>query len=89
MVSSYFSNLSKEHFGEFEKHTKGIGSKLLKEMRYHGHGLSKCSQGMLNPIVATPWAKHEGLGFNGKMDNSMSMKTTFVKGQDRMQLASS
>jgi tuftelin-interacting protein 11 len=57
---------SQEQLKEFEKHTRGIGSKLLKKMGYDGKGLGKRRQGILIPIVVTPLAKHEGLGFDGK-----------------------
>jgi hypothetical protein len=32
MVSSYSLDLSQEYFGDFEKHTRGIGSKFLRLM---------------------------------------------------------
>jgi hypothetical protein len=48
-------------------------------MGYDGQGIGKRRQGILSPIVATPWVKHEGLGFNGRGENPMTMKTTFVK----------
>jgi tuftelin-interacting protein 11 len=66
----------------FENHTKGIGSKLLRKMGYDGQGLGKRRQGILSPIVATPWVKHEGLGFDGRVENPMTMKTIFVKEKD-------
>jgi len=47
-------------------------------MGYHGQGLGNRRQGILKPIVATPWVKHEGMGFDGKGKNP-TMKTTFVK----------
>jgi hypothetical protein len=54
-----------DQIGEFEKHTRGIGSKLLNKMGYDGQGIYKRRQGILSPIVVTPRAKHEGLGFDG------------------------
>jgi hypothetical protein len=56
--SLYFSH---ENFGEFEKHTRGIGSKILKKMGYDGKGLGNRRQGILIPIVYMPWVKHEVL----------------------------
>jgi hypothetical protein len=58
-------------------------------MGYDGQGLGKRRQGILSPIVATPWVKHEGLGFNGRMENPMTMKTIFVKAKDMSELACS
>jgi hypothetical protein len=53
-------------------------------MGYDGQGLGKRSQGILSPIVATPWFKHEGLGFDGRMENPMTMKTIFLKDKDML-----
>jgi hypothetical protein len=89
LVSSPSLDISQENFGEFEKHTRGIGSKLLRKMGYDGQGLGKRRQGILSPIVATLWVKHEGLGFNGRGENPMTMKTTFVKVKDMTELACS
>jgi hypothetical protein len=41
LVSSPSLDISQENFGEFEKHTRGIGSKLLRYMGYDGKGYRK------------------------------------------------
>jgi hypothetical protein len=61
LVSSPSLDISQENFGEFENHTRGIGSKLLRNMGYDGQGLGKRRQGIISPIVVTLRVKHEGL----------------------------
>jgi hypothetical protein len=77
--------ISGELLSEFEKHTKGIGSKILMKMSYDGQGLDNSRQGILSPIVATPWAKHEGLGFDRRSENAITMKTIFVNEKDMLE----
>jgi hypothetical protein len=37
-------------FGAFEKHTRGIGLKMITKMDYEGKGLGNKVQGIVNPI---------------------------------------
>ena len=49
-----------DEIGSFEKHTKGIGSKLLNKMDFDGKGLGKSGQGIKNLIQICVRPRHEG-----------------------------
>jgi hypothetical protein len=55
-------------------------------MEYDGQGLGKRRQGIMIPIVVALRVKHEGLGFDGKREIHMTMKTAFVKAKDMTEL---
>jgi hypothetical protein len=87
LVSSPSFDFLQDNFGEFENHSRGIGSKLLRLMGYDGEGIGKTRKGILNPIVDAPRVNHKGLCFNGKWEKHMTMKTCFVKEKDMKKLA--
>ena len=62
--SNLSSNSSSDRcVGSFEKHTRGIGSKLMFKMGYEGKGLRKHAQGMIDPIMVEERHKKIGLGY--------------------------
>jgi hypothetical protein len=52
MVISPSKDISQDSFGVFENHTRGIGSKLMRQVGYNGQGTSKKGQGIMIPIIA-------------------------------------
>jgi len=51
------------YVGSFEKHTRGIGSKLMSKMGYEGKGLGKHAQGIIEPIMVEERPEYLGLGY--------------------------
>jgi len=54
------------NFASFERHTKGVGSSIMRKMGYKvGQGLGKKGQGIINPIEAHKRVRKVGLGAAG------------------------
>ncbi|KAK2960457.1 putative Regulatory-associated protein of mTOR [Blattamonas nauphoetae] len=81
-LSSYFEKRMKSRksargepdhlIGEHEKHTRGMGSKLLEKMGYTGGGLGVKENGIVEPITVTSAKTKSGIGFG-----------TFKKNRDK------
>lgn len=53
-------------FGAWERHTKGIGMKLLEQMGYeHGKGLGAIGQGITTPVEAVQRVGKVAVGYYG------------------------
>lgn len=62
--------------GQFEKHTKGIRSKLMVKMGFNRKCLGKNGQGDANPIQVEDQPQFVGLGYSsGQMEIEESSKT--------------
>lgn len=62
--------------GEWEKHTKGIGSKLLEKMGYiPGQGLGKNNDGIVEPIKIQANKGRSTLGMNSVRDDYDDVET--------------
>lgn len=71
-----------DEFASFEKHTIGIGSKLLKKMGYQGKGLGIKGEGIINPIKAEEFPCRAGLGYAKKEMGESSNTTSNQKTTD-------
>ena len=63
--NSSLSSISSKnvYVGSFEKHTRGIGSKLMTKMGYEGKGLGKHAQSIVEPIMVEERPKYLALGY--------------------------
>lgn len=57
-------------FASFEKHTKGIGMKLLTKMGYNGKAIGIYIHGIINPIDVRPQTFMKDQGMFKKLENS-------------------
>jgi hypothetical protein len=74
-------------FGAFEKHTRGIGLKLITKMGYEGKGLGIEGQGIINPIEFVERPLYLGLGY-GKEEIGTFSKTLEASNASNDQLES-
>uniref|UniRef100_A0A0B6ZZ71 G-patch domain-containing protein n=1 Tax=Arion vulgaris TaxID=1028688 RepID=A0A0B6ZZ71_9EUPU len=70
-------------FGSWEKHTKGIGQKLLMKMGHRlGEGLGKTGQGITAPVEAFLRKGRAAVGAHGRERSEKSLKDYPIKDND-------
>jgi hypothetical protein len=82
--SSNFPHSHQVGFGEFEKHTKGVGLRILTKMGYEkGKGLGRQGQGIVNPIEVEERPRYLGLGYErGDLGESSKMGSKTSEASD-------
>ncbi|XP_062283419.1 zinc finger CCCH-type with G patch domain-containing protein [Scomber scombrus] len=76
------------HFGGWEAHTRGIGSKLMLKMGYeYGKGLGKMQEGRVEPVMAVVLPKGKSLDqcaeLTGRRTQSKAAKDGTTKGRPK------
>jgi len=84
VCNSSLSSISSQNecLDAFERHTRGIVSKLLMKMGFEGKGLGKHAQGIVEPIIVEEMPRYLGIGY-GKHDRECSKAKEAYEGVPR------